>query len=357
MSHPYHRAEPHRLWRKAVADEKDDTDPVVHFPIRIAPEDVVVAAGSCFAQYISRWLQNGGFSFLVTEPAHPILPAEVAEAFHYGRFTARYGNIYTARQLLQLLSRAYGRFEPNEDMWPGENGAFIDPFRPQIQPGGFATIEEFQLDRAQHFSAVRRAFETMDVFIFTLGLTESWESTVDGAVFPVCPGTAGGSFKPDVHMFRNQSVNEIVDDLTAFVDELSSINRTCKVILTVSPVPLVATATDGHVLTATTYSKSVLRVAAEMVAAKYGHVAYFPSYEIITGPQARGRYFAEDLRSMTEAGVERVMGLFFKHATTSQTPVAAPTDRPDPGEPHSFLADVRVIVDALCDEEKLDAGP
>lgn len=355
MHHPYHDAASHRLWRKAVGMAKAETDPVVDFPFRIETNDAVVAAGSCFAQHISRWLQNGGFSFLVTEPAHPILPAETAEAFHYGRFTARYGNIYTARQLLQLLRRAYGRFTPVEDIWEADDGAFVDPFRPQIQPGGFATREEYAADRTQHFAAVRRAFETMDVFIFTLGLTESWESAIDGAVFPACPGTAGGRFDANVHRFRNQDVGEVTDDLTAFIAELQAINSRCRIILTVSPVPLVATATDGHVLPATTYSKSVLRVAADMVAARHEHVAYFPSYEIITGPQARGRYFADDLRSISEEGVERVMSLFFRHVTTAQAP-APPVPTSEMAEPDSFLADMRKVVDTLCDEEKLDAG-
>jgi hypothetical protein len=121
-------------------------------------------------------------------------------------------------------------------------------------------------------------------------------------------------------------------------------------------VPLVATAGNGHVLTATTYSKSVLRVAAGLVAAQEPDVAYFPSYEVITGPQARGRYVAEDLRSVTEDGVDRVMTLFFRHATVggegaASAPKAAPPDGED-----AFLAGLRGVVDALCDEERLDPG-
>ena len=195
MTHPYVGAAPHRLWRKAVAARAEATDPVVDFPFRLRPQDKVAAAGSCFAQHVARRLREGGFTFLVTETAHPILPAEVAGAFNYGLYSARYGNIYTARQLLQLIRRAYGRFQPQEDVWPGPDGTWFDPFRPQIQPGGFATMEEYRLDRAQHFAAVRRAFEEMDALVFTLGLTESWEAAGDGAAFPVCPGTAAGDFR------------------------------------------------------------------------------------------------------------------------------------------------------------------
>ena len=352
MTHPYSGAAPHRLWRKAVSAQSDSTDPVVDFPFRLQPLDKVVAAGSCFAQHVSRRLQDGGFTFLVTETAHPILPAEVASAFNYGRYSARYGNIYTARQLLQLIRRAYGRFQPQDDAWEGPDGAWFDPFRPQIQPGGFATAEEYRLDRAQHFTAVRRAFEEMDAFVFTLGLTESWEAAADGAAFPVCPGTAGGRFDGGRHVFRNHTVEEVTADLTTAIHELRAVNPKVKVILTVSPVPLVATAEEAHVLVATTLSKSVLRVAAGVVAAREQDVAYFPSYEIITGPRARGRYFAEDLRSVTEEGVDRVMALFFQHVTSeSQAP-----PRPGAAIGDTFLGSMRSAVDALCDEERLDPG-
>jgi hypothetical protein len=354
MTHPYSGAAPHRLWRKAVAAAGPDTDPVVGFPFRLRPQDKVVAAGSCFAQHVARRLRDGGFTFLVTETAHPILPQAVATAFNYGLYSARYGNIYTARQLLQLIRRAYGRFQPQEDAWPGPDGAWFDPFRPQIQPGGFATEEEYRLDRAQHFAAVRHAFAEMDALVFTLGLTESWESAADGAVFPVCPGTAAGTFDAARHRFRNQGVDEVVGDLTAAIRELRAVNPRVKVILTVSPVPLVATAEDAHVLVATTLSKSVLRVAAATVAAREPDVAYFPSYEIITGPQARGRYFAEDLRSVTDEGVDRVMTLFFAHATTAAGETPPPSQPAPPAD--AFLDSMRAAVDVLCDEERLDPG-
>ena len=85
-------------------------------------------------------------------------------------------------------------------------------------------------------------FETFDVFVFTLGLTECWMSVEDGAVFPVCPGVEGGVFDPEKFAFYNQDVVEVVGDMSAFFDELRSVNLICQVVLTVSPVPLAATA-------------------------------------------------------------------------------------------------------------------
>src|SRR3546814_18373073 len=59
-----------------------------------------------------------------------------------------------------------------------------------------------------------------------------------------------------------------------FLKRLKAINPRVKVVLTVSPVPLIATYEPAHVLCATTYSKSVLRVAATMLARGRAWVAY-----------------------------------------------------------------------------------
>jgi len=354
-SHPYARLPDTSFWGRAVAGVvPDDLDPVVSVPFRISASDKVATAGSCFAQHIARHLQNVGFNYFVSEPAHPVLPAAVAEAFGYGMFTARYGNIYTARQLLQLLQRAHGDFVPRENHWADADGRWRDPFRPRIEPEGFASLRELELDRRQHFDAVRRAVRELDVFVFTLGLTEAWISREDGAVYPLCPGTAGGTFDEQRHGFHNFTAAETVADLLASIDFLRNINPSARVILTVSPVPLVATADRQHVLTATTYSKSVLRVAAEEVSRQREQVAYFPSYEIITGGYSRGRYFAQDLRSVTEEGVTHVMRTFLRHFAGVDA-ASMPAQRKQPAV-DAHVASMEQLIQVHCDEEVLAAA-
>lgn len=365
--HPYKSAPRHNFWRRAVAEvEPGKVDPVVDFPKWIEPDTRVATAGSCFAQHIARYLRKSGFNFYVTEPGHPILAESVRRQHHYGLFTARYGNIYTARQLLQLFERAYGRFVPAESVWQESDDVFLDPFRPSAQPGGFISRTELELDCAQHLAAVRQMFETLDVFIFTLGLTECWISREDGAVFPICPGVEGGVFDPDRHVFYNQTLDDVVADMTSFLMSLARVNPRARVILTVSPVPLAATARpDQHVLAATTYSKAVLRVAAEMLATRFPHVAYFPSFEIITGAFNRGGYYAGDLRNVVETGVGHVMRLFLRHATGDARGVEDASETlADEGEAHRSATDVaadqayldvaRHIVEVECDEAALD---
>jgi hypothetical protein len=258
--HPYRGLPDRAYWRRAVAQAGPMLDPLSGpFPT-LSPTDRIATAGSCFAQHIARHLAAGGYGYLVTEPAHPIVPPDIAARHGYGQFTARYGNLYTSLQLLQLFERAYGRFTPAEDVWDRPGGGFADPFRPSIEPDGFASIAELRADRSRHLACVRAAFETLDIFIFTLGLTETWVSREDGAAYPVCPGVVAGRFDPDRHLFRNLRVSDVTAQLRAFADGLRAVNPAARIILTVSPVPLAATAVpDGHVLSATLYSKAVLR--------------------------------------------------------------------------------------------------
>ena len=310
---PYDTAPDRAYWRRSAQQPPGLVDPVGPQEPLITKETRIATAGSCFAQHIARYLANSGYRYMVTEGKPSYVSTAVAESFNYGTFTARYGNIYTARQLRQLIERAKGTFDPIEDAWELPEGGWVDPFRTQIQPGGFASVEELRQDRAAHFRSVLMAIGLMDVLVFTLGLTEGWRDRRDGSIYPVAPGVSGGSFDPSIHEFVNFGVDEVREDLNASLDLIATVNPAAKVILTVSPVPLIATATEQSVVTATTYSKSVLRVAADELSGSRENVIYFPSYEVITSPLARGRYFAEDLRSVREVGVAHVMTLFFRH--------------------------------------------
>jgi hypothetical protein len=356
--HPYRSLPDHRFWRRAIAGvATSDVDPVVRAKFKISRKDRIATAGSCFAQHIARHLAQSGFNYFVTETAHPMV-AHIASDYNYSLFTARYGNIYTSRQLVQTIKRAYGLFVPQDDAWPTTDGRVIDPYRPQIQPDGFASLDELSEDRRQHFAAIRRAVEELDVFVFTLGLTEAWYFRADGAVYPLCPGVAGGIFDETRHGFVNLRVGHVVADLAETIDLIRSKNVNARFILTVSPVPLIATMEDRSVLAATTYSKSVLRVAAEEIADRYDEVAYFPAYEVITGNYTRGRYFDEGLRDVTEEGVSHVMRLFMKHYADDSEHVSAPheqtTDRRQQ-EAEEIRRELAEIVAVMCDEVSLDA--
>jgi hypothetical protein len=350
MTSPYDELEARAFWRPAVAEvEPQAWSGLYRKRFVLEPSTRIAAAGSCFAQHIGRQLKRRGFNFLDLEPPPPSLPAARRAEFGYELFSARYGNIYTPRQLLLLVREAFAEFSPRERLW-SDGGRHWDPFRPSVEPGGFASPEEvFALRRFVHLPAVRELLQQCEVFVFTLGLTEAWISRRDGAVFPACPGTVAGRFDPQLHAFHNFGFEEIHADMVAFIERVRAINPGIRLLLTVSPVPLTATASGEHVLVATTYSKSVLRAVAGALRQRFGFVDYFPAYEIVTAPAGRGAYYGPDLRNVTAAGVEHVMSHFFAEHPAPEPPARTAS----PALDDEFAAEVEAFR-AVCDEEKLD---
>ncbi|MGJ4903866.1 GSCFA domain-containing protein [Bradyrhizobium sp. HKCCYLS2058] len=331
MNCPYTTLPASSFWRQAVAERSpSDLDPHLTARLRFGPDQRVASAGSCFAQHISRALKERGYNYYVTEPAPPHLTPEQEERFGYGLFSARYGNIYSTLQLLQLVQRAFGAFRPADQFWTDSDGWVFDLLRPRITPRGYVSMVEAEADLKRHLQAVRKLIETTDVFIFTLGLTECWVSKLDGTVYPTCPGCgSAGDFDDTKYAFHNLSVIETTGYLAEAINLMSAANPRLQIILTVSPVPLAATMEPRHVLQATTYSKSVLRVAAEEMVRRYDNVHYYASYEIITNPKNAGRYFADDARSVTADGVARAMKLFFAQFTAEDAGAEVRSARDD----------------------------
>jgi hypothetical protein len=205
-------------------------------------------------------------------------------------------------------------------------------------------------DREEHLGRVREMFEKLNVFVFTLGLTEGWISNEDDAVLPTAPGVAGGEWDAHRYRFHNFTVSEVSADLMKFSQRLRSVNPHCSILFTVSPVPLVATYSNTHVLQATVYSKSVLRVAAEEVSRSLRGVDYFPSYEIITSAASGGRYFEDDLRSVAPEGVDHVMRVFFGHYVDKK-----PHGKDKEGSARvDFASEHAALRYLVCDEEAIE---
>ncbi|MCJ2020670.1 GSCFA domain-containing protein [Methylobacterium sp. E-065] len=314
----------------------------------ISSDDRVATAGSCFAQRVAAALRASQFNYYVTETAPAGMSHAQAQALQYGTYSARYGNLYYTRQFVQLFDRAYGIFEPELTAWERADGRFVDPFRPRIQPGGFASADEVRAARDAHFAAVRRLFETLDVLVITLGQTESWRWRADGAVLPLAPGVAGGTYDPALYAFVNVCVAEVIDDLNGFLDRLWRVNPSARVVMTVSPVAMVATYLDQHVMTSNCYSKSILRAAAgELCAARGDKIVYFPSYDLITSSANAGRYYDEDQRTINDAGVRHVMRQFLGTFATNRAEPAV----------HRALIDLQAEANCnaavICDEEAI----
>jgi hypothetical protein len=351
---PYSGMPARSFWKTGVCEQDwEATSDLYRRKFEITPVSRIMTAGSCFAQHVSRHMRARGFKVLDTEPPPPGLREAEARELGYLLYSARYGNIYTVRQLLQLLLEVSGRIQPANSIWE-KGGRYFDALRPSVEPGGLDTPEEVARQRQDHLSRVRQALESTDVFIFTFGLTEAWMHKESGTVYPTAPGLIAGDFDQEAYAFKNFTFVEIFRDFLAFRKLLRTFAPRARILLTVSPVPLTATASGEHVLPATIYSKSVLRAVAGQLASRFSDVDYFPSYEMIATPFLGKTFYDANLRTVRPEGVEFVMRLFFQEHGGNAGPAARPpSDKADGASNVPGGADA-AAEDAVCEDILLE---
>lgn len=348
---PYDSLDARAYWRTAVATRRPGKLRGVYDPrFALTRDTAILTAGSCFAQHVHRALKASGFNVIEAEPAPEGVAAHVAERFFYGTFSARYGNIYTPRHFRHLLEEASGQRQPAHSVWHRE-GRYYDALRPNVDPGGYATKEAVIAARAQHLSAVTEAVRKADVVILTLGLTETWQDRTSGTVYPTAPGVIADAPAGADIGYLELSHDDVVSDLREIMAQLQGVNRHIRLILTVAPGPLVATAGGGHVLVATAACKANLRAAVSTVMASDPMVDYFPSYEIITNPAARGSYFQPNLRTPTPRGISVVLSHFL-----SAHDLAAVAEIPPAPPQHQSADEQDAEADVICEEMLNDPG-
>ncbi|WP_019865616.1 GSCFA domain-containing protein [Methylovulum miyakonense] len=347
---PYESLPKEAFWRTAIADVEPTQIQNIWKPkFPLDKKQKIITSGSCFAQHISKALIARGYSWLDGERAPKGLSLTSQKLFNYGVFSFRTGNIYTPALLKQWLNWAIMNEPIPEEVWES-SGRFYDPFRPNIEPNGFFSLEEMLASRNDTLSAIRNVFCQSSLFIFTLGLTEAWINGEHGYVYPMCPGTVVGEFDEKKHSFINYRYPQIFRDLHDSFNLIKKVNPSIKLLLTVSPVPLTATAANQHVLVATTYSKSTLRAVADDMVSSSTDIDYFPSYELITSFPFRGMFYQENLRNVTDEGVDFVMKTFFS-CLGDQNIINAIPNKPASEGTYPVIKNE----DIVCEEEMLSA--
>ncbi|MBO6657190.1 MAG: GSCFA domain-containing protein [Pseudomonadales bacterium] len=339
MTTPFSDLAPYHFHSRTVRGvHRSRFDPIVKTRFVIEEDAKIMTMGSCFAQHVSKWLLDNGYKILLRE-----------QESHSGggMFSANYGNVYTVAQALQLFDRVFGNWSPNDELYE-KAGCYFDPLRPSVKPDGWTSSSAALKDRYDHEEVVKDLFLEANVIVFTLGLTEAFIRTDDGAVLPTAPGVIAGDYDELRYKFKNFSYDEVLEDLRLLINRLIEVNSGIRIVLTVSPVPLAATYEERHVSVSSMASKAKLRAVVEEVLAEFGNVDYFPSFEIFMTPGLGGSYFESDARSVMPVGVSHAMRLFEKHFTRRS--YQAKRDLVDQYS-RRLLA---LYENVVCDEEKLD---
>ena len=135
----------------------------------INPDTQIATAGSCFGQHVGNHLKRNGYLVIDEEIAPPGLPNELHQKYGFSLYSARYGNIYTVKQLLQLAKEVAGERKPENYIWQ-KNGKYFDALRPAVEPEGHDSKQEVIEHRDFHIQKVKDVFTKMNLFIFTLDI-------------------------------------------------------------------------------------------------------------------------------------------------------------------------------------------
>ena len=259
----------------------------------------VGSAGSCFASEVAHRLQRDGFRYVVTQPNRT-----PTSGTHNA--CCRWGTIFNVASFRQLIERAYGAWTPPLLFGEHHDGGALQLSDPWLDAVTYVSVEEALSAQAALSEAARAAFDSVEVFVFTMGLAEVWRLKATGDVLARMPISMPRHLvEPAVLGFE-----ENVAELERLWALWKRHNPKVKLILSVSPIPLNATfqADEQHVIAATCEAKSILRAAAGAFARRHEDVYYLPSYDLVS--YCVTHPWTEDGRHVTRRTVDRVMGLF-----------------------------------------------
>jgi hypothetical protein len=266
----------------------------------------IASMGSCFAREIKTVLLREGYSYITEETHHPA-------SKHASAAWERLYNTFSMRQIFQYT---FEEWDPELRWWKAPiSGKMQDPYRRIILYDNQEAAEE---DFHHHRACSRRALESAEVLILTLGLTEIWEDVRDGSVICLPSGpyvNEGGDMSR--YRFRVSRYEENLENLERVHSIMALHNPWCKIVVTVSPVHLWATfRKDSDVIAASCNSKSTLRAVADQFVASHENVIYFPAYEMATIylPSMERHIFAEGRENfhVNQATVDYIMAQFFR---------------------------------------------
>ena len=150
-----------------------------------------------------------------------------------------------------------------------------------------------------------------DVFILTLGVAPAFFDRATGAFVLPRPTALNSRVLAEKYEYRNTTVKENVDNALYLINFMRRVSPDIKIIVTVSPVPIIASFGNASCVQADCLSKSTMRVAAHEIVNGSGltNIHYWPSFEVFrwAGSNA-SEYYAADDGAAWHVSEEKVSG-------------------------------------------------
>jgi hypothetical protein len=280
--------------------------------LRMRKNEPVFTIGSCFARNVEAFLtphfqvpSRVNKSDVPADIAvmHPDLTADLTVWHRYNVFSIRNSLEWALEPEHPSARHRLLQVEPDRS---------VDPYA-----GCRTILKAADAERVRDWTDTTMAtVRNCRVIIMTLGLSEVWQDRETGLVMNCGPLAEMWRAFPGRFHFRVASCGETLQQLNDIHDILS---RHCvdgfQVVVTVSPIPLLATFRQLDIVVANAASKSILRAAVDQWSGEHDNVHYFPSYEMILNSSSKGTWL-QDYRHCTIETINRVMKFFLAEFAT-----------------------------------------
>jgi hypothetical protein len=239
--------------------------------------DTILTMGSCFARNIENHLARMGCRIPALEFAAEENMGPFNEMLNLFAPPAFLNEIEWTKVIYRRDRRV--TFDDCRDVaFKMPSGLYIDL---GLVRGKEVTEQKIVERRQKLFNLYASAFSA-HCLIMTPGLVESWYDQKTGKHINAAPIRDKHALDIDRFSLDVLTFEQCRDALARTIEIIRAENQTIKILITVSPVPLRFTFTCEDILTANTYSKSVLRAACNCLVSAADRIDYFPSYEAVT---------------------------------------------------------------------------
>jgi hypothetical protein len=151
-----------------------------------------------------------------------------------------------------------------------------------------------------NFEKAHAAVEKLDVLFLTFGTAFVYRLQSTGQPVANCHKLPATEFRKEL-----SSIEDIVAAYRRLIEQLKKIRPQLQVVLSISPVRHLR---DG--LEEDRLSKSILRVAIEMLTREYKNCSYFPAYELLQDDLRDYRFYDRDMVHPSEQAVDYIWNHF-----------------------------------------------
>jgi hypothetical protein len=294
-------------WKEAKGRLIPEVWPEYTPTFKLDKNDKIFTIGTCFVRTMENHLVKLGYqipmlSFSSPPQEYPhrpngILnkysPASIFQELDWCEQVYLEGGRVTAKNVEKLL-------------YACKNNQFIDLHLAAFVP---VTRERALARRQEVYDVFSNYFSSQGVII-TLGMIEVWQDLKTQLFIQRNPSE---EMKNDMRrfVFKRLSYQECYDYVQNSISLIRKYCPDCKILITTSAVPFRETFSNEDVITANTYSKSVLRAVCGELINNNLNIDYFPAFETISLTKD-WRVFDDDMRHVSDHFVKKIVNRLFE---------------------------------------------